>query len=650
MRHVSAVLNALATLALAFAACTGRPSMKPWQPPPGMAPPPKVPAPPRPSPPDLFAANNLGFEVVDGELPKAWIGRDTAALAAVTDEKHGGERALRIRASGGDFRAASTVLTARTLAGKRVRLHGWIKTEQAAEGAVLWLRVDSASEAGVTSDTMFDRPITGTAPWTVATAEVDVPADAQVVHVGAMLFGGGTAWFDDLALEVTDAPAPARIAIEGTVTAGAGAPLPDAEERRSGPPPAEVVAYIGQHGIPLASTEAGTAWGDLAPIDKLVAGARIVALGEATHGTREFFQLKHRLVEYLVAKQGFTVFAIEANQPECRAINDYVLYGKGTARDALAGIYFWTWNTEEVLALIEWMRAWNADPAHAQKVHFAGFDMQVTPVAHATVAALVGKVAPPAEATGWLAPLAALASPRAQLLVEQASPEERGKLAAGLAALARAFDANRKAWTAAAGAAAYADARHDLTILEQAFAMYIANGVQVLEARDLAMADNVGWLLEQTRAKLVVWAHNGHVSNTLRSFKNMGSHLRKRYQQAYVNLGFVFGEGSFQALDFTQRSRPLKAHTLGPPPEHDASVAFSRTGKPLLVLDLRALPRRGPVRDWFFAPHPVRDVGAAFSGEENMTYPQILPQLYDAVIYVDKTTRARPLPSKRNPS
>lgn len=300
--------------------------------------------------------------------------------------------------------------------------------------------------------------------------------------------------------------------------------------------------------------------------------------------------------------------------------------------------------------MIEWMRAWNADPAHAQKVQFTGFDMQTSKVAYETVAAFLGKVAPE-QAKALLAPIEVLGRADSMGAVGRAPAEERAKLTAGLAALAGAFDGSRKAWTAAGGgAAAYAEARHDLTILEQATRMYVASGTGVFDARDLAMADNVGWLLEQTRAKLVVWAHNGHISNTLPTFTNMGSHLRKRYRQDYVNLGFVFGEGSFQALDFTKPSRNLAAHTLGPPPEHNASVAFSRTGKPLLVLDLRALPRRGPVRDWFAEEHPVRDTGAGFSGEKNMTYLQVLPRLYDAVIFVDKTTRARPLRSRRNPS
>jgi len=74
-----------------------------------------------------FAALNLGFEDVDGALPRGWTGRDAGALAAVTDEKHGGARALRVRAADGAYRSASARLDAAALAGKHVRLRGWIK-------------------------------------------------------------------------------------------------------------------------------------------------------------------------------------------------------------------------------------------------------------------------------------------------------------------------------------------------------------------------------------------------------------------------------------------------------------------------------------------------------------------------------------------
>jgi erythromycin esterase len=304
------------------------------------------------------------------------------------------------------------------------------------------------------------------------------------------------------------------------------------------------------------------------------------------------------------------------------------VHGKGNAKDALAGIYFWTWNTEEVLAMIEWMRAWNADPAHTKKVQFTGFDMQTAVVAYKTVAAAVTKAAPD-KAAALLAPIAALGEASGEASLGKATDAEKKARRDGLAALAPVL------------AKADADTRHDLRILEQATTMYLEK--TPYDARDIAMAENVGWLLDQTKARIVVWAHNGHISNTLPTFTNMGSHLRKKYKRDYLNIGFVFGEGSFQALDFTKPSKGLAEHTLGAPPESHASVAFARTGKPLLVLDLRTLPKKGVVADWFAAPHPVRDTGAAFQGEKQMTYPMVLPQLFDAIIYIDKTTRARPV-------
>jgi erythromycin esterase len=393
------------------------------------------------------------------------------------------------------------------------------------------------------------------------------------------------------------------------------------------PAPAEVIDYIGKHAIALTTVEAGNGLDDMAPLGKLVGKAKIIALGEATHGSREIFQMKHRFLEYLVAKQGFTVFAIEANQPECRAINDYVLAGKGTAKEALAGIYFWTWNTEEVLAMIEWMRAWNADPKHAKKVQFTGFDMQTSKVAHAHVAAAVKQLAPD-RADALLAPLAPLGEASSDELVKNLAPAAQKALTDALAALAPVL------------AKADADTRHDLRILEQATVMYTEK--TPFDARDRAMAENVGWLLDTTKARIVVWAHNGHISKLLDSFRNMGSQLSAKYKADYVPIGFVFGQGGFQAMDWSKESRRLGEITIGPAPEHFASAAFAKTGKPLLVLDVRTLPK-GKVAAWFGAKHPLREAGAVFSSEATMVDPQALAERYDAVIYIDKTTRARPL-------
>jgi erythromycin esterase-like protein len=136
----------------------------------------------------------------------------------------------------------------------------------------------------------------------------------------------------------------------------------------------EPADWVRKHAIPLQTVEAGHGFDDLQPLAEVVGNARIVALGEATHGTREFFQLKHRLIEFLASQKGFTIFSIEANMPEAYRLNDFVLNGNGDPKQLLKGMYFWTWDTEEVLDMILWMREFNR--TGKGRIEFTGFDMQ----------------------------------------------------------------------------------------------------------------------------------------------------------------------------------------------------------------------------------------------------------------------------------
>jgi erythromycin esterase len=140
-----------------------------------------------------------------------------------------------------------------------------------------------------------------------------------------------------------------------------------------------VTDWIKAHAVRLTTVEARNGFADMQGLRKIVGNARIVSLGEATHGTREFFQLKHRMMEFLASEMGFTIFSIEANMPEAYRLNDYVLNGAGDPAALLRGMYFWTWNTEEVLDMIKWMREFNA--SGKGRVQFTGFDMQTTTVA-----------------------------------------------------------------------------------------------------------------------------------------------------------------------------------------------------------------------------------------------------------------------------
>jgi len=159
-------------------------------------------------------------------------------------------------------------------------------------------------------------------------------------------------------------------------------------------PDAARVDWLRSVAAPIVTDEAGHGFEDLRPLKAMIGDARIVSLGEPTHGTRECFQFKHRLVEFLASEMGFTIFSIEANMPEAIRLTDYVLRGEGDPRGLIKGMYFWTWDTEEVLAMVEWMREFNArerEKGSGKQIIFTGFDMQTHRVAADLAKAFVAK-------------------------------------------------------------------------------------------------------------------------------------------------------------------------------------------------------------------------------------------------------------------
>ncbi len=162
----------------------------------------------------------------------------------------------------------------------------------------------------------------------------------------------------------------------------------------SGDSPAgeEVIAWLKANAVPLATTEPGSGFQDIEFLRPIIDQARIVSIGETTHGTREFFQIRHRLIEYCVSQLGFSMIGLEAMYGEEQALNDYVLNGKGGAANAIAGMIFWQWQNEEMIAIVEWVRAWNL--ANERKVKFYGFDMQKTKPASDRLLGYLKRLAP----------------------------------------------------------------------------------------------------------------------------------------------------------------------------------------------------------------------------------------------------------------
>ena len=132
------------------------------------------------------------------------------------------------------------------------------------------------------------------------------------------------------------------------------------------------IEWLRKNARPFATCEPGGTDRDLASLRAVVGDARVVALGEVSSGTHEFFQMKRRIVEYLAMHMGFTLLAVEEHMPEAYRVNEYILTGRGDPKALLARINR-PKRTQEFLDLVEWMREFNR--SGRGRLQLLGFDM-----------------------------------------------------------------------------------------------------------------------------------------------------------------------------------------------------------------------------------------------------------------------------------
>jgi len=404
-----------------------------------------------------------------------------------------------------------------------------------------------------------------------------------------------------------------------------------------------VVAELKQRAVPLVTVIAGNKMDDLAAFGKAVGDARLVALGEASHGTREFFQMKHRLLEYLVKEKGFTVFAIEANWPETLAIDRYIKTGEGDAYEAIAQMYFWTWNTEEVRDMIEWMRAFNQAPGRHPTLTFTSFDMQYGRVAAQKALDYLKRYSTadvPAAEAAYVEVAALDRAPGSGFGAQGAS--ERA------AVVLKVFDAKRTEMQQASSPAAWRDARQAASIAYQACVKRTIDPGSFY--RDEMMAKNVEWLVDEAYPdeKMVLWAHNLHVRfGSETGGRSMGTWLKERFGQKLYVVGFAFRRGQLRAVGRVDGQ--LAVHIVPPAPEGSGGAILSAAGMPIFFLDMSNLAAGSPLGRWLGEMHLYYNVGAFWQSantQANLSQ-EALAKSYDGLIFIEEGHAARPLEAQR---
>lgn len=428
-----------------------------------------------------------------------------------------------------------------------------------------------------------------------------------------------------------------------------------------------VVSWLAGRAIPIHGVDVGSGFEDLQPLKETLRDVRVIGLGEATHGTHEFFRFKHRLFEFLVREMGVRVLAFEASQSAAENVVDpYVQGGPGDAESVVASLGL-VGGWEEVRDLVEWMRAYNQGVPARERVQFMGFDIQYNDEARRIVLEHLRRVAPervaPTEAL-FRVPVDSLVyvpylsrdTTIARTAAEVAAP--------ALSSYRDLYEFVRANEERFATRTSQAEAEHLLRhvrVLDQFADVYgslLAGSEGFNLLRDRYMAENFRRMLDAQPpdARVAVWAHNLHLmaDSSLWNPRPMGRHLRETHGSAYYALGLGLGEGTFMACDIGRDAQPywaLAQFESGLPGEGTVdwylTRAAERAGARQFVLDLRGAPTTGVVREWLSEPRGMFVVTSVYSPEWGATYasyPTSLATLFDGVAFFQTTTAARPLP------
>lgn len=424
-----------------------------------------------------------------------------------------------------------------------------------------------------------------------------------------------------------------------------------------------ITRWIARHATPLKGVDPELPDDDLTPLLPMVRGAAVVGLGEAAHTTSTFFDLKLRLAPFLIERAGVRTIAWEEAWGSGVLIDRYLTHGIGDPRE-IAGQATFNLQTESLLHLLKWGRAFNASRPPGDRVRFLGADvLQLRAVQFEEVERYVGEESPGhlARVRRMLAFLRIRTSPGEQIgWFSGLSPTEQATVVRTARHLVRTIHSVVGDDRSARGFEAQ---MHALTILGF-YEAYTPDGRRT-DRRDQWIADLLGRWHRRHRTPIAYSASNAHtiaVPHQAVSFPDpnlpeedwvtertmAGGLLRRRFGRRYVSIGTSFQHGTL--LSGWQEGE-VKAYEVPPPVPGFIDHVLDSTGAADYILDLGARPQPAEVRSWLRGTGRQRVYGGAYYD------PELDPSFYheagrwgrgyDALLHVDRVTAARPLTNGR---
>ena len=414
---------------------------------------------------------------------------------------------------------------------------------------------------------------------------------------------------------------------------------------------------------------------DYRPLINAAKNKKFVLLGEATHGTAEFYRTRAEITQQLILEEGFDAVAVEADWPDAYRVNRYV-YGTSEDTNADAALSnferfpVWMWRNTEVLAFVTWLRGYNQDTGRfedktgirGEPVGFYGLDLYSMTTSMSAVLDYLEKI-DPQEATAARARYGCFG----QFIT---NPQAYGyAIASGRwdsceqEVLTQLMQLQRKArlYVERDGAFAgneYFSAQQNAELVKNAEEYYRAmfrGRPNTWNLRDRHMFETLeklsGHLGTRLRrpARVIVWAHNSHLGNAeatdmgRRGEFNIGQLVREKYGAQALHIGFSTSRGEVTAA--TDWDGPAETKMIRDPLPDSYEDVFSQLEKKCFLLDLRAPSEAiGLLSD----ERLQRAIGVIYRPETERVshyFYSSLPRQFDFMIHIDKTEAVQPLPS-----
>lgn len=398
---------------------------------------------------------------------------------------------------------------------------------------------------------------------------------------------------------------------------------------------------------------------DLDPLLERIGDARYVLLGEASHGTREYYEWRAEISKRLIQEKGFSFIAVEGDWPDCYRVNQYV---KGddrqgdSARTVLHAFNrwpTWMWANEETVALAEWLRGHNDGLPQQRQIGFYGLDVYSLWDSLYAVIAYLSRVDPPAVETALRA--FRCFQPHGHdlqeyawstLLVPQSCEAEVVNLLVELRQKAAQY------CTGYPQREAFFNAEQNALVARNAESYYrsmVRGGAASWNVRDVHMMETLERLMEHhgPEAKAIVWEHNTHIGDARATdmagagMVNIGQLARERHPEDGVVL---VGFGSHRGSVIAGRNWGAEMQRMAVPPAQEGSIEdtfhHALGGNRLLVMS------KGDCPEELWRRRDHRAIGVVYNPESERGgnyVPTVLPARYDAFLYLDHTRAVRPL-------